>query len=264
MTYRRTLTAVSVVAASLAASTGTALAAGTGNTQIAEHNRHHRHSYMSGAPCRFLGARVSPRFVRIRARRAGYRRIHDIRFVPRRHGRYNWCGFFRAEARFRGRPFVIYADAHTGRVIGRTRRGRLGAHHRRNLAPRQVRAILHRHGYRHIRNIRYVQRGRRDFYVARARRHGWVVRLRIDDESGRIIHRQRLRRMSRIQRSPDLSQRELRGLLRAKGYSGVRAVEYRQIATAPGYAAVAEYDGVSYRLHVSGTTGKVEAKRRLR
>jgi len=260
MTYQRTLTAVSVLAASLAATGGTALAAGAGSAQIAEHNRH---TYMHGASCRFRGARVSPRYVRIQAHRAGYRRIHDIRFVPRRHGRYNWCGFFRADAMFRGRPFVIYADAHTGRVIGRDRIGRFGgAQYRQDMAPQQVRAILRRHGYRHIRNIRYVQRGGRDFYVARARRNGWAVRLQVDDESGRIIHRQRLRRMGRIQTSPDLSQSQMRALLRAKGYRHVREVEYQQIAA--GYAAVADYDGVPYRLRVSGTTGKVESKHRLR
>lgn len=271
MTYKHTPLAVSLLATALAAPTGAAFAAEAGGTQIAEH---HPNRFMHGQPCRFLGARVPERFVRIRARAAGFRRIHDIRFVPRRYGRYNWCGFYRAEAMLRGRPFVIFVDSHTGRVIGRNRRGRIGQNHRQDLSPAQVRRILRRHGYRHINNIRYVQRGGRDFYMARAHWRGWVMRLRIDDESGRIVNRQRLRRHSALQRhyakrpapdlTPDLTQREVRALLRAKGYSRIRDVRYKQTAAATGYVATADYDKVPYQLRVSGATGQVKAKRRLR
>lgn len=66
------------------------------------------------------------------------------------------------------------------------------------------------------------------------------------------------------QRSPDLTQREVRALLRAKGYRRIRDVRYRKTAAATGYLAIAHYDKVAYRLSVSGTSGKIEAKRRLR
>jgi hypothetical protein len=269
-TVKPTVLGVSLLAAALAAlatSGGGALADPAGGAQIAERGFHH---FRRGPVCRFYGVRLPERFVRLRARAIGYRRIHDIRFVPRLHGRYNWCGFYRAEAMLRGRPFVIFADAHTGRVIGRQRPGRIGRSTRQNLSAATVRSILRRKGYRHIRNIRYVRRGGRDFYMARARRGGWVVRLRIDDESGRIIQRQRLRRYGAVERHyarrgvPNLSQRQMRALLRAKGYRRIRDVRYQQTAEARGYVATADFDNVPYRLHVSGTTGKVESKRRLR
>lgn len=258
--------AVSLLALPFAAPAGARLAApaahADGVTQLAEGGR--QHTLMRGRACRFRGARLSLRELRWHARRAGYRRIHDIRFVPRRHGRYNWCGFYRAEAMQRGRPFVIFADAHSGRIIDRRRIGRRGQSYRQNLSNGQVRRILRRQGYRQIRNLRYVRRNGRDFYVARAQWRRWVVRVRVDDETGRIVNQRRLRRLSLEMKRPDLSEREVRALLRSRGYSKIRDVRYEQIAEAPKYVATASYDRVAYRVQVSGTTGKVEAKRRLR
>jgi hypothetical protein len=267
MTYKLTILEASFLAAALAVPAGAALANPAGTAQIAEHAPHR---FTPGPRCRFYGARIPERFVRLRARAVGYRRIHDIRFVPRLYGRYNWCGYYRAQAMLRGRPVVIFADSHTGRVIGRERRGRFGENRRQDMSPAQVRAVLRRHGFRHIRNIRYVRRGGHDFYTARASRRGWIMRLRVDDETGRILDRQRLRRHSAVERrfarrpAPGLTQGEVRALLRAEGYSRIRDVRYEQTAEATGYAATANYDHVPYQLRVSGTTGKVKTKRRLR
>jgi hypothetical protein len=265
VTNKQRLLAAPLMALPLAVPTGAALAAHAADAQVAQHRGNH---FMRGAPCHFRGARISRRDVRRHARRRGFRRIHNIRFVPRRHGRYNWCGFYRAEAMFRGRPFVIFADSHTGRIIGRHRRGRgrghVGRSYRRDLSVGQVRRMLRRQGYRRIRNVRYVRRNGRDFYMARAHWRGWVVRLRINDETGRIVNRRRLRRLSFDLKTPDLSHSQVRALLRSKGYRAIRDVRYEQTANAADYIAIAKFDSARYRVRVDGTTGRLEGERRLR
>jgi len=246
----------------LAAQAGTALAGQADvAVQIAERAPHR---FMRGRVCEFRGVRIPALIVRRNARAASYRRIRNIRFVSRRHGRHHWCGFYRAEATLEGRPFVIFADSHTGRVITRHCQGRIGQSYRPNMSVAKVRSTLRRHGYRRVRDVRYVRRGGRDFYLARAHRRGWVMRLRIDDETGRVVDRQRLQRSSLERASPALSASEVSALLRAKGYRDIRVVHYRQAAEAAGYEAIASYDSVPYRLQISATTGKVKAKRRLR
>lgn len=134
-----------------------------------------------------------PRFdekqIRVQLRRAGYRRISDIDYV--RRGR---TDFYVAKA-WQGRvQYRLRVNDETGAVIGRTRIDTRGKKRdRAELSEREIRAELRRDGYRRIDNIRYVDRGRNDFYVARAWYQGNRYRLVVSDEDGDVVNRTRVK-----------------------------------------------------------------------
>jgi len=256
--YVTTGLATSLLAAAIAVPGGAAQAAQAGGAQLAEHVPAYR--FIAGRDCIFRGVQVTQQSVRHYALMAGYRDIGNIRFVPRQYGRELWCGYYRADATLAGRPFVIYADARNGRIVGRMEVARYGHGTYQNLSDAQVRTILLNYGYRGIRDIRYVQRDGHDFHIARADWRGWVVRLWVDDVSGRVVDRERLRRLGGTIGRPDLSQEQLRELLRSRGYRDIREVG----AEATAHDFVAYIGNVAYRIRVSTTTGEIESQYRLR
>lgn len=259
-TFVATSLMTSIVAATLTIPGGAAQAAQAaqaGGVQLADYVPHR---FMAGGDCIFSGVRLTHRSIRHYALVAGYRDIHNIRFVARRHGPERWCGFYRADAMMMGRPFVIYADSRSGRIVGRQEVARYGHGRYQNLSAVQVRTILLNYGYQGIRDIRYVRRDGRDFHLARAVWRGWVVRLQVDDDTGRVVNRERLRRRGGTFEVPDLSQQQLRELLRRRGYRDIREVRSEPTA----YDVVAYLGSVPYRIRVSVSTGEIESEYRLR
>lgn len=247
-----------LLATALAAPGGAARAAQTGGgVQLADYAPH---DLTVGSPCNVRGARLPRQSIRHHARLVGYRAIRSIRFVARRYGANGWCGYYRADAMLQGRPFVIYADSRTGRIVGRRELARYGAGYNQDLSDVQVRSILLNYGYRGIHDIRYVRRDGHDFFTARANWRGWVVQLWIEDETGRIVNRKRLHRFGSAGGARDLSQEEVRELLRSRGYRNIRSVQHEPTA----YDVVAYLDDVPYRIRVSVSTGEIESEYRLR
>lgn len=133
-------------------------------------------------------AGMSQQEVRRSLRQDGYRRISNIDYV--RRGRND---FYTATA-WKGRvQYRLRVNDTTGAVIARNRidrRGRTGD--RAEMSEREIRAELRRDGYRRISNIRYVDRGRNDYYVARAWYRGNQYRLVVSDEDGDVVNRRRV------------------------------------------------------------------------
>jgi len=244
----------SLLATALAAPSAAAQA---GRAQLAEVAPH---SFTIGNLCQFRGNRQTHQSIRRNANASGYLEVRNIRFVPRRYGADRWCGFYRADAVLWGRPIVIFADSRTGRIVGRQELARYDQGRHRGLSVVQLRTILLNVGYRDIRDVRHVRRGGRDVYMARAIWRGWVVRLSIDDQTGRVVDRERLWRFSGTIESPSLSQEQLRELLRSRGYRDIREVRHEPTA----YDVVAYVGTVPYRIRVSVATGEIESEYRLR
>jgi hypothetical protein len=98
--------AVSVSAASTTPANALSISIGIGN----------------GPMCNYFGYRVSGNVARYKARLAGFRFIHGMRFIPRRYG-FNNCGLYRSFAYKYGRKFVIVSSARTGTVLRARRIG---------------------------------------------------------------------------------------------------------------------------------------------
>lgn len=137
---------------------------------------------------------LSPAQIQRRLYRAGYRRVSGVRYTV-----VNGDDFYRAYAWRNGRRYQLHVSDENGRVIrhqvvrgrGIHRGQRYGRDHR--LDRRDVRRRLRAYGYRRIRNIQFVDRGRRDFYRATAWKYGHKYRVRVSDETGRLIASRRIR-----------------------------------------------------------------------
>ncbi len=204
--------------------------------------------------CLYDAPRASKATVRQYARASGYRHIHDIKYHGRRFNRRNKCGFYRAAAARNGRRFVIYANADTGRLISARRVGRVRGHRRLNEG--QIRARLRHQGYRHIRNIRYVDRGRREMYVARARKGGAVFRVRVDERTGKVESRTRLKTIR-------ASKQQVRHQLRRRGYRHIANLRVRDRGGNELWVARAVKNSITFRVFADIETGRPIRRVRL-
>lgn len=203
--------------------------------------------------CLYDAPRAGEAAVRRNARASGYRRIRNIKYHGRRFNRRNQCGFYRAVAVRNGRRFVIYANADTGRLISARRVGHVRG---RRLNEGQIRARLRNQGYRHIRNIRYVDRGRREFYVARARKGGAVFRVVVDERTGKVQNRKRLK-------AARASERQVRRQLRRRGYRKIANLRVRDRGGNTYWVARAEKNSITFRVFADIETGRPVRRVRL-
>lgn len=192
--------------------------------------------------------------VRRNARASGYRRITNIKYHGRKFNRRNQCGFYRAVAVRNGRRFVIYANADTGRLISARRVGQDRAGKRLNEG--QIRARLRNQGYSRIRNIRFVDRGRREVYVARARKGGTVFRVTVDERTGKVQNRKRLKTVR-------ASQKQVRRQLRRRGYRKIANLRVRDRGNTEYWVARAQKNSVTFRVFADIETGVPTRRVRL-
>lgn len=236
-----------------------AAAAGMPATQLAQGAGFH--DIARWQLCRHAGYRA-PIGIAIReANRAGYHNVHDVRFVARRYGNGRACGFYRMEA-VRGRErFILYASAGSGRLIGRQPIFFGPRHRGPNLTKAGALTTLYPYGFRRVRELRYVRAPRGDHYAAEAVKGGWVVHVRISDETGAILSTRRPHQVRSDNRFPELTRREVREALRQDGFRRITNLRYVRRPQQDFYVARAWRDGRPPVVRVSDETGEVTGRR---
>jgi hypothetical protein len=130
---------------------------------------------------RLTPERASKQDVRQALRRHGYRKINHLRFVDRGAKEY-WVG----GASRGGHEYRVFAEAETGKPYRRVRLDNDRA------SEADMRHSLRAAGYRKIQNLRFVDRGKRDLYVALAMRGGRQYRVWLDAEDAEIRRAKRV------------------------------------------------------------------------
>ncbi len=137
------------------------------------------------------------------------------------------------------------------------------------MAPYQVRQTLQRAGYRRVADIRYVRVGpRQDFYRATAWMKGRQYRLRVSDETGRII----ARTFVQARYNPAYPQARVRGVDRIEvrqslirqGYSRITNIRFNGEVHDDHFVAEAWKNGRHYRLKIDDDNGRILARTRIR
>jgi len=192
--------------------------------------------------------RASHYSVRQNARAAGYRQIHAIAYHGRNFNAAHRCGFYRALAARANLQYALYFDADSGELISVRRLGHIGTQAQR-LNEQQIERRLAHQGWNRIRNMRFVDRGKDEFYVARARKAGVVYRVWVDASSGKVERTKRL--------TPErASKQDVRQALRRHGYRKINNFRFVDRGAKEYWVGRASKDGHDYRVFAEAGTGK--------
>jgi len=205
--------------------------------------------------CLYDQPRATHYSIRQNARAAGYHQIHGIAYHDRKFNKAHRCGFYRAMATRGGRQFALYFDADSGALLSVRRLGRGGPVHQR-LTEAQVERRVSRQGWNHIRNLRFVDRGRNEFYVMRARKAGATFRLWADAKTGKVEQTKRL--------TPDhATEQEVRQMLRRYGYHKIQNLRFVDRQAREYWVGRASKGGHEYRVFAEADSGKPYRRVRL-
>lgn len=190
---------------------------------------------------------ASPASVRENARASGYRRIHNIVLHKKRYNANNQCGFYRAEAYRNGRQFALYFNADSANLINVRRLG--PGKPARRLSEADARKALRRDGYRRIRNLRFVDRGRNEFYVARARKGGTVYRVTLNARNGNVVRNKPIKQVR-------ATEAQVRQMLKRRGYDDIANVRFRDRNNDEFWIARASKGGTIWRVFLDAETAR--------
>ena len=188
---------------------------------------------------------------------AALSRDHIIRALDRqgwvnitnvRRGRHNGAAVWLADASRKGRDHKLIVRARDGRVLQATAQP---------LNERQIRLALRQQGYRRIRDLERVRRGRGIFYRASARKGGQRFRLLARAADGRVVR-------ARPDQAQLLNEQQIERRVAQAGYRDIRVLRQSGATGKPTYMVRAQRQRRIWLLIVSAKDGSIANRRMLR
>jgi hypothetical protein len=189
--------------------------------------------------------RLSEQQIERRLARQGWNRIRNIRFVDRGND-----DFYVVRARKAGVVYRVWIDASSGKV---ERTKRLTPEH---ASKQDVRRTLRHHGYAKIRNLRFVDRGAKEYWVSHASKGGHDYRVFAEADTGKPYRRVRLD-------NDRASAADVRHSLRAAGYRKIQNLHFVDRGKRELYVALAMRGGRQYRVWLDAEDAEIRRAKRV-
>ena len=186
--------------------------------------------------------------VRANARASGYRRIRGISYHARKFNNVHRCGFYRANAVRDGRRYRLFFDADSGELIAVRHLGKY-AGETKIISETQARRRLRRADWRKIRNLRYVDQGPKEYYIARATNAGVVHRVWLNADTGGVVRTKRIE-------PAQASRKDVRQALRARGYRQIKNLRFVDRGAREYWIARATKNGKAFRIFANAETDR--------
>ncbi len=128
------------------------------------------------------------------------------------------------------------------------------------MTQQQIIAELRNEGFRNIRMVRRVARGRRTIYIARGNRGGQRYRIEVDAQNGRILQARRIAAPVPVS---VMTPPQAKSVLRGKGFRNIRIVRRVAQGGRTIYIARGNRGGQRYRIKMDARTGRILLSSRI-